>query len=282
MASSKLKSSYLNTTRNLEYIDHITKIPEYRRITNEEFIYLPCAVDYSLVILVEDPFELFSILYRIRDLRKNVLSHIKKNRKYYHDVSKMYLSLKKIDFVHWMASMMVNTLPVDELCLHAICTYLNIHITVDYLGGLWSTLNIPNAQHDLAVVLSDIHLAYRGNCTYGLLCRKINLRTIGKLLMEHKLRTRHESLIKPNAVVLLRRIDEEYPSTRKLVNEEFSSHEYSLLSDSDETEIYDMANYAEVDSDSTEIYEVNEQIIGTITYSTCQTTLQVSIKIVQY
>ena len=88
--------------------------------------------------------------------------------------------------------------------------------------------------------------------------------------MEHKLRTRHESLIKPNAVVLLRRIDEEYPSTRKLVNEEFSSHEYSFLSDSDETEIYDMANYADVDSDSTEIYEINEQIIGTITYSTAK------------
>ena len=65
-----------------------------------------------------------------------------------------------------MASMMVYTLPVDELCLHAICAYLNIHITVDYIGGLWSTLNIPNVQHDLSVALSDIHLAYRGNCTY--------------------------------------------------------------------------------------------------------------------
>ena len=71
-------------------------------------------------------------------------------------------------------------------------------------------------------------------------------------------------------VVLLRRIDEEYPSTRKLVNEEFSSHEYSLMSDSDETELYDMTNYDEVDSDSTEIYEINELIIGTITYSTAK------------
>ena len=111
MASSKIKSSLLNTTRNLEYINHITKIPEYRRITNEEFIYLPCAIDYSLVVLFEDPFELFSILYGITDLRKNVLSHIKENRKYYQDVSKTYLSLKKIDFVHWIASMMINTLP---------------------------------------------------------------------------------------------------------------------------------------------------------------------------
>ena len=49
-------------------------------------------------------------------------------------------------------------------------------------GGLWSTLNIQNAQHDLAVMLSDIHLAYRGNCTYGLLCKQANLWTIGEAI----------------------------------------------------------------------------------------------------
>ena len=150
---------------------------------------------------------------------------------------------------------------------------------MDYLGGLWSTLNIPNVQHDLAVVLSDIHLAYRGNCTYGLLCKQANLGTIGKLLMEHKLRTKHESLIKPNAVVLLRRIDKEYPSTGKFVNEELSSHEYSLLSESDDTEIYDMAKYVEADSDSTEIYEINEQIIGTITYNTTKLPFKSPLKL---
>ena len=176
--------------------------------------------------------------------------------------------------VTWMASMMVNTLPVDELCLHAICTFLNIHVTVDYIGGLWSTLNIPNLQHNLSVALSDIHLAYRGNCTYGLLCKPINLRTIGKLLLEYKLKTRHEALIKPNAIVLLKWIDEDYSSAKKPVKEEFSSHEYSdetetyeypLSSDSDETEIYDTTNY---DTDSIVIYETKEQIIGSITYST--------------
>ena len=70
MVSRKSKSSFLNTTQNLEYIDYILKIPEYRRITNEEFIYLPCAIDYSMVVLIEDPFELFSILYGTKDLRK--------------------------------------------------------------------------------------------------------------------------------------------------------------------------------------------------------------------
>ena len=277
MVSRYSKSSFLNTTRNLEYIDRINKIPEYRKITNEDYIYLPCATDYSMVVLIENPLELFSILYGHKDLRKNVLSHIKKHRKYYQDVSRNYLSLKRIDFVTWMASMMVNVLPVDELCLHALCMYLNIHITVDYIGGLWTTLNIPNVQHDLSVALSDIHLAYRGNCAYGLLCKTINLRTTGKLLMEYKLNTMHEALIKPNAVVLLKWIDEEYPTGRNSVNDESPTHEhtddteiyeYPLPSDSADTEIYDAINYAGNDSDSTEIYEIKEQIIGSITYST--------------
>ena len=99
MASSKIKLPLLNTTRNLEYTKYITKIPEYRRITDTEFIYLPCATQYSLVVLFEDPLELFSIIYGITDLRKNVLLHIKKNRKYYQEVSKTYLALKKIDLV---------------------------------------------------------------------------------------------------------------------------------------------------------------------------------------
>ena len=78
MVSSKIKSPVLNTTRNLGYAKYITKIPEYRRITDPDFIYLPCATQYSLVVLFEDLFELFSILYGITDLRKKVLLYIKK------------------------------------------------------------------------------------------------------------------------------------------------------------------------------------------------------------
>ena len=47
-------------------------------------------------------------------------------------------------------------------------------------------------------------------------------------------------------------------------------YEYPLPSDSDETEIYDIINYAGSDSDSTVIYETKEQIIGSITYSTAK------------
>ena len=81
---------------------------------------------------------------------------------------------------------MITTLPVDELCLYALCIYLKLHVTVDYLGGIWSTLDIPNIQHDLAIILSDLHLAYRGFCTYGLLCKNVNLRTIGNNLWNIK------------------------------------------------------------------------------------------------
>ena len=279
MASGYLNSVSLDTNRNLDYIDRIYKIPEYSKITYEDYILLPCARDYSMVVLIDNPLELCSILYGRKNLRKNVLSHIKKHRRYYQEISRTYLSSKRIDFITWMASMMVNVLPVDELYLHALCTYLNIHITVDYIGGQWTTLNIPNLHHDLIVALSDIHLAYRGNCTYGLLCKTTDLRKIGKLLMEHKLKTTHEAQIKPNAVVLLKRIDEEYLTERNRTNEALSTHEstddtevyeYPLPIDSDDTEIYDALHYAGNDSDNTEVYKLEEQIIGSITYNTAK------------
>ena len=150
----------LNTTRNLGYATTITKIPEYRSITDSDYIYLPCVNQYSLIVLFQNPFELFSILFGVTDLHQKVLLHIKLNRKYYLEVSKSFLNSKKLDLIHWIASMMRNKLPADELCLHAICTYLNLHVTVDYLGGIWTTLNIPSVQHDLAILLSDLHLAY--------------------------------------------------------------------------------------------------------------------------
>ena len=180
MASNKSSMPILNTTRNLEYVKKITKIPEFRKVTHSDYCLLPCANQYSLVVLYENLFDLFSIIYGIKDLHQKVLLHIKQNRKYYLEVSKSYLNSKKLDLVHWIANMMTNNLPADELCLHAMCTYMNLHITVDFLGGIWTTLDIPNIQHDLAMTLSDIHLAYRGFCKYGLLCKNAELQTIGK------------------------------------------------------------------------------------------------------
>ena len=268
MASDKITTPLLNTTRNLGYIRHITKIPEYRSITYSDYIYLPCANQYSLIVLFENPFELFSILFGITDLHQKVLLHIKKNRKYYLEVSKSFLNLKKLDLIHWIASMMTNKLPVDELCLHAMCTYLNLHVTVDYLGGIWTTLDIPNVQHDLAILLSDLHLAYRGSCNYGLLCKNAHLQTIGKQLMDYKIQTNQNTWMKLKTTVLLRRVEEWNPTAEKLVNDELSSLKLSSSLDSDNTEIYDITHYVEADSDSTELYEIDERIIGIITYST--------------
>ena len=82
--------------------------------------------------------------------------------------------------------MITRKLPADELCLHALATFMNIHITVDYLGGIWTMLNIPHINHDLAIALSDIHLVYRGSCKFNLLCRNTLLKTIGHKLLQYK------------------------------------------------------------------------------------------------
>ena len=137
---------------------------------------LPCSNDYSLMGLYDNFFDILSAMLDKMDktvLRNNVLMHIKSDRKYYTEISKWYLGHKKWTLVDWLSSMMFKELPADELCLHASSTFLNVHITVDYLNGLWTTLDIPNICHDLAAALSDIHLVYKGACKYGLLCKKI-------------------------------------------------------------------------------------------------------------
>ena len=62
-------------------------------------------------------------------------------------------------------------IPADKLCLHACGLFLNIHITVDYHFGHWSTLDITGISHELLVTLSDIHLIYMGEGRYGLLVK---------------------------------------------------------------------------------------------------------------
>ena len=198
--------------------------------------------------------------------------------------------------------MLTRKLPVDELCLHAIATYLNIHITVDYIGGIWTTLDIPQIHHDLATILSDIHFVYRRSCKYNLLCRKSALRTIGRKLMIHK--NRHDL---PEVTVVLHRVEEWNQTAMRLINEdlaELNLSSYDENSDSDSTEIYGIhknkqelpevslvlhrveeynpmamrlinkglagfhlsSQNENIDSDSTEIYEIQENVIGTIYY----------------
>ena len=160
MATSRLTTPQIKTTRSLGYIKVITKIPEFRKVECTDYHLLPCANDHSLVVIYDSPFDIVGVIYGIKDLCQKVLTHIKQNWKYYTEVGNSYLNLKKLDLLNWIVSMMMRNLPADELCLHAISTYLNLHITVDYHGGFWTTLNIPNIHHDLATILSDVHLAY--------------------------------------------------------------------------------------------------------------------------
>ena len=295
MAASKLAMPQLKMTRSLEYTNIITKIPELKKVACSDYYLLPCANDHSLVVIYDNPFDILGVIYGIKDLCQKVLSHIKQSWKYYSEIGKSYLNLKKLDLVNWMVSLMTRDLPADELCLHVICTYLNLHITVDFHGGILTTLNITNVHHDLAMTLSDVHLAYRGYCRYGLLCKNVDLKTIGRKLMDHKIQNNQKLTKKLELVIPLHRVEEWNTSAEKLLNEEISSLELSKLDmystgtirlkaednniESDSTELYEMYENITGDntnSDSTKLYDKHENIIGTIYY--CTSTSQLPFK----
>ena len=140
---------------------------------------LSCSNDYSMLVLCDNPFDIVGMIYGMENLQSSVITHLKRYRKYYATVSTVYLNTKKLDFINWLSGMITKKLLADELCLHALATFMNIHITVDYLGGIWMMLNIPHINHDLAIALLDIHLVYRGYCKYNLLCKNTSLKTIG-------------------------------------------------------------------------------------------------------
>ena len=135
MATMDQSQYYIQTTRELGYINTIEKIPEAYRILQTEHYMLPCSNDYSMMVLYDNPFTIISIIYGMKNLRKSVILHLKRYRKYYATISVTYLNSKKLDYINWLSGMITKKLPVDELCLHALATFMNIHITVDYLGG---------------------------------------------------------------------------------------------------------------------------------------------------
>ena len=268
------------------------------KVDQMDYIMLPCSNEYLMIVLYDNPFDIIGVIYNAADLCEHILAHVKSNRRYYATVSNNYLNRKKLDLVNWLSSMLTRKLPADELCLHATATYLNIHITVDYLGGFWTTLDIPHIHHDLAPILSDIHLVYHGSCRYNLLCKNTTLKTIGRKLMIHK--DRHKL---PEATLVLHRVEEWNPMAMRLINEDLA--ESNLTSqyentDLDSTEIYEIhknkqelpevllvlqrveecnptamrlinklhlsSQNENIDSDSTEIYEIHENVIGTIYY----------------
>ena len=119
----------------------------------------------------EDLFKIIGELYHVPNLRFKVLEHIKTNWKHYRIIASKYLSSKKLELVIWLVDMLHFDIPADELCLHACGLLLNIHITVDYHFGHWSTLDITGISHELLVTLSDVHLIYMGEGRYGLLMK---------------------------------------------------------------------------------------------------------------
>ena len=58
---------------------------------------------------------------------------------------------------------------------------------INFLHGFWTTLDLPDLNHDLAVLLSEVHMAYCGLCKYSYLCHTIDLPTKGKKVLKHKL-----------------------------------------------------------------------------------------------
>ena len=112
--------------------------------------------------------------------------------------------------------MLYHMVPADELCLFACGLYLNIHITVDYHQGHWSTLNLGETSHDLISALSDVHLVYRGFCKYNYLCRKLELKTKGCKILNHKYKNSGKIVLK-KLTVCLTRVEEYNKMAKKLL-----------------------------------------------------------------
>ena len=169
MATNITKLPQIETSRSLEYTRNVVKIPERLSVGEGEYHQLQCSNTHSLVVIYDDLFKILGAIYNNLDLCDEVLMHIKTNRRYYADVGEKLLKSKKLKMINWLSSMLYNDLPAGELCVHACSTYLNIHITIDYHHGFWSTLDLPNTNHDLVTLLLDIHLVYRGYCQFNLL-----------------------------------------------------------------------------------------------------------------
>ena len=68
-----------------------------------------------------------------------MLEHIRTHFGYYRHATYAILRKMKLDLVDWLATMDNKTLPADEICLMACARLLNIHISVDYNTGSWTS-----------------------------------------------------------------------------------------------------------------------------------------------
>ena len=159
------------TKRKLKYNPIIKKLPEICKVDLDDVEEITCMKTNILKYVNEDLFKIIGELYHVPNLRSKVLEHIKTNWKHYRVIASKYLSSKKLELVIWLVDMLHFDIPADELCLHACGQFLNIHITVDYHFGHWSTLDITGISHELLAILSDVHLIYMGEGRYGLLTK---------------------------------------------------------------------------------------------------------------
>ena len=291
MASSDLQGKFKDISTNfLPFMDYLVKIPEPQSVSEHNYYLLPCSNDYSLVTIYVDLFTILGVLFGIENLRDKVLLHIRRYWKYYHQISQTYLYRKRLNFIEWLTQM--NTfqqIPADEICLHACGTYLNIHISVLYIGGIWTTLNLPTASYDLLLELCDVQLAYMGNNNYNLLCKHNDLKTKARKLFNYKHGSSHTDTA--NTVwIKLSRIEYSTMLPDNLYISQYSMNKLKQLrtkasadktpslpstcsqygdkneayntsteyySDSEDTELYFL-------SDSTDYYEIDEILIGSL------------------
>ena len=189
------------------------------------------------------------------------------------------------------------SIPADELLVFTCSVYLNIHITVDFLTGLRSTLDILDISHNLAVALLDVHLAYRGNCNFSLLCKNSELHTKARKLFNRNHLNHH--IVEKERQVSIHHLDDERicPEVKKFTTDKDyvsryldtqSQHKYlsvklTQLENMKNLLVYKSTlstNYA--DSEDTEIYELEERTIGTLTFiNNTEETLPLNVKIIK-
>ena len=250
MATSNTAMSTSKTnTKCLTYMKSIVKMPEQGFKEASDYCILPCASTHSVLQIFDDFFTIVSILYNRPCIKREMLDHIRSEFGYYRHAMYVILGKKKLDLVDWLAIMDRKNLPADEICLMASAKLLNIHISVDYSTGTWTSFESLSTNHDYILEKSNTHFIYRGSCAYNLLCHNKDLKTKGRKLMDYKMYKM--DLLKP-LCISLNRIEDHHKGNTS------TQHQY----ESDITEIYyytdttvpyaKSVNY----SDSTEIYEI--------------------------
>ena len=183
----------------------IMKMPEQGFKEAADYCILPCSSTHSVVQIFNDFFTIVSILYNRPHNKTEMLNHIRSEFSYYRHATYVIVGKKKLDLVDWLAIMDSKDLPADEICLMASARLLNIHISVDYNTGTWTSFESLSTNHDYILEKSNTHLIYRGSCAYNLLCNNRELKTKSRKLMDHKLYKM--DLLKP-LCVSLRRIED--------------------------------------------------------------------------